>query len=542
MVSDLLIRVMAIRIAVGFLIAGVIDSAQASEFAKQRQTEAIGAFKSASAQDVPGFTTDTPPETGLNNYAALESATAQAFNANAGAQFIKQSAATRPYFALDAAKDPIVLNSAEALADPEAFIAKGEYTNRVDPVYEDRFCEESKPDTIYSCHKNLIEPTIHIQPAKYSNWWCTSGAHGPDDPRCQAKRYYSPARKYQDEVITITKEEWSSTCGTLEEHARRGICKLMEKTCPRGPETREIIASLGDEGKSVARNIAKDCWQYKFEYRCCYPAKNNCTPLRRASCEQMQSTCIKKIAQYCVVWRQQFRCFKKGGGHRVNQGANKGRKCKTSQQTFTMPDVAAHMNYKPNAEMNEAMAKLSVFQEIQDDLRANGDGNMPQIFKGSKRVCRRACAGFSDCCKKGKGWGHSIGLAGCNGEEQDLAQRRGKGLCVQVGTFKDKKVAGVTLRKKTSFCCFPSKLSRIIHQQGRPQLGRGWGAAKTPDCGGFSVDELSHLDFSRLDLREIYADIVARMQQPTVSTVKRNLGDQVQQMTSAWKQPQKEAY
>lgn len=536
MVSDIGLSVWIALGLLGLICCCIISVVQGSEqqFAKQRQADGIRVFQSSSAKDVPGFKTASPPETGLNNYAALESATMQTFKANEAAQFLQESAASRPYFALDAAKDPIVLNSVAALADPEAFIAKGEYENRAELEYEDKVCEESKPNTVYTCSKNLIEPTIHIEPAKYTNYWCTSGMHGPDDPRCRAKRYFSPARKYKNEVVTITKEEWSSTCGTLEEHTQRGICKQIAKKCPRGPETREIVASFGQDGKPVARNIFKSCWQYKFEYQCCYPAKNNCTPLREASCEQMKSQCIKKIAEHCVVWRQTFRCFKKA--------IAKSCKIKANKQTFEMPDVSSHMQYKPNAEMNEAMAKLSVFQEIQADIQANGNGSIPQIFKGSQRVCRRACAGFSDCCKKGKGWGHSVGLAGCNGEEKDLAQRRSKGLCVEVGTFKDKKVMGVTVRKKTSFCCFPSKLSRIFHEQGRRQIGRGWGAAKTPDCGGFSVSELSRLDFSQLDLHEIYADIIARMKQPTVSAVKRNLSDQVQQMTSAWKQPHKEAY
>ncbi len=61
-----------------------------------------------------------------------------------------------------------------------------------------------------------------------------------------------------------------------------------------------------------------------------------------------------------------------------------------------------------------------------------------------------------------------------------------------------------------------TRLSRIINEQGRAQLGRGWGGAQGPDCSGFSLAQLQALDFSRMDLSEFYTEIA-----PTLP----NLGD-----------------
>ena len=58
-----------------------------------------------------------------------------------------------------------------------------------------------------------------------------------------------------------------------------------------------------------------------------------------------------------------------------------------------------------------------------------------------------------------------------------------------------------------SYCCFNSRLSRILNEQGRAQIGRGWGSATRPDCGGFTLDQLQTLDFSRMDLSEFFAEI-----------------------------------
>jgi conjugal transfer mating pair stabilization protein TraN len=51
-------------------------------------------------------------------------------------------------------------------------------------------------------------------------------------------------------------------------------------------------------------------------------------------------------------------------------------------------------------------------------------------------------------------------------------------------------------------------LSRIINEQGRWQLSKGWGSAQGPDCSGFTIAELQALDFSRMDLTEFYASVV----------------------------------
>ena len=39
-------------------------------------------------------------------------------------------------------------------------------------------------------------------------------------------------------------------------------------------------------------------------------------------------------------------------------------------------------------------------------------------------------------------------------------------------------------------CCFNSMLARIVNEQGRAQVGKGWGGAQSPDCSGFTVAQL----------------------------------------------------
>lgn len=74
-------------------------------------------------------------------------------------------------------------------------------------------------------------------------------------------------------------------------------------------------------------------------------------------------------------------------------------------------------------------------------------------------------------------------------------------LCHLVGTQKSKKL-GLFTEKTNVYCCFNSILARIIHEQGRPQLGISWGSPSAPNCRGFTPEELASIDFSRVDLRE----------------------------------------
>lgn len=93
------------------------------------------------------------------------------------------------------------------------------------------------------------------------------------------------------------------------------------------------------------------------------------------------------------------------------------------------------------------------------------------------------------------------------------------GLCVYLGQYcsKDKRFIGC-LRKHAGYCCFNSKLARIIHEQGRPQIagfnwppptGRwSWRGNTRPNCDGFTEEEFKQLDFSKIDLSEFFDDIL----------------------------------
>lgn len=114
-------------------------------------------------------------------------------------------------------------------------------------------------------------------------------------------------------------------------------------------------------------------------------------------------------------------------------------------------------------------------------------------------------------------------LRSCEPEEQKLGMHRGANLCHLVGSYCSKKVMGACLETTESYCCYNSKLAKIINEQGKPQIGKGWGTPESPSCGGFTVDEFQRVDFSKLDLSEFISDIMAATVLPNVDKLQTDV-------------------
>lgn len=54
-------------------------------------------------------------------------------------------------------------------------------------------------------------------------------------------------------------------------------------------------------------------------------------------------------------------------------------------------------------------------------------------------------------------------------------------------------VTKICIEHTKSYCCYNSRLARIINEQGRGQIGKGWGGAESPQCGGFTQAEFAQI-------------------------------------------------
>jgi conjugal transfer mating pair stabilization protein TraN len=108
-----------------------------------------------------------------------------------------------------------------------------------------------------------------------------------------------------------------------------------------------------------------------------------------------------------------------------------------------------------------------------------------------------------------------VEVLSCDESEKLLAMKRGQNLCTYVGEYCSTRTLGACITKKQGYCCYNSRLARIISEQGRAQLNKSYGPPSAPTCDGFDDAEMTALDFGRMDLSEFFNEIQARLPNET---------------------------
>jgi len=289
----------------------------------------------------------------------------------------------------------------------------------------------------------------------------------------------------------VTTDTWANGCATLETQAQSGLCAVSTpESCTTPNETRII------NGESVFR----DCWRYETTYNC---ASGNtqeepyCQALRDRGCVQINSTCTETLPDgRCSRYEQTYRCTQAPAATQTIMNCQ--------GQTFCLTGGCFDTGYAPSSDFGVAASYLGAIDAMAKDL----DTTNLTLFNGTARRCTKASLGFSNCCKDA-GWGTDLGLAQCSESEKLLAQQSVAGQCHYVGSYCSNKVLGICTSTGYGYCCFNSKLARIIQEQGRVQLGISFGAAASPDCRGLTPQEIEGIDFAKIDFSEFYADAYA---------------------------------
>ncbi len=151
------------------------------------------------------------------------------------------------------------------------------------------------------------------------------------------------------------------------------------------------------------------------------------------------------------------------------------------------------------------------------------------IFSGKPRECKTAgmSTSFFNCCDAELGSFGPI-QERCGDEDAGTVMGVRGGRCHYVGDYCREKWPLIgCVQRANMYCCFNSKLGRIIQEQGRAQLKTfaGWGGAENPDCRGLTPDEFQMLDFSGIDLSEYFGDVVTKSQAGIQQDMKQKVED-----------------
>ena len=283
---------------------------------------------------------------------------------------------------------------------------------------------------------------------------------------------------------TIT---WADNCSVL-----LPSCTLVSDSCIEGAGTRTV------GGQSVYLS----CWKYQKTYNC--KTNDTCVP----NVPIISQTCKSKLMGVCIEYDAVQELEK--------------RTCKENalicgETSFCLEGDCYEPTPTQSQDFSKAASMLAAVSKAAEDIT-----DPPLIFTGKNQRCTIKIAGIANCCKDG-GWGTDINITSCSSEEKALGAAQEEQLTISLGSYCAKKVLGVCVRKKRSYCVFDSKLARIIQEQGRPQIGRGFGSAKNPDCSAITPEEMQQMDFSQIDFKDFYGDMQNNTNLPNMDEIKARI-------------------
>ena len=296
-------------------------------------------------------------------------------------------------------------------------------------------------------------------------------------------------------AATVTTTPNESQCTDL---ADNSDCTLDAEICTDSdPQTRVV------DGVTVTR----PCWEWQRSYTCIVrEAATDCSDIEsQGTCRFVREECLTD-EDPCQTWERIYECPLPGNDSSTQYVCD--------GDVYCIDGSCETIERTANDEFKDAVTALHAM----DEARGQFDPETLTLFRGTRNTCSSKVFGVLNCCK-GKGFplipGISLLVAlGCNREEVLLHERDAQGLCAYVGTYCSDKFLGVCLTKKKVYCCFESKLSRILQEQGRRQLPKPWDKPKEEQCEGFTLDEFARLDLSQMDFSEVYAEFTEAARLP----------------------------
>lgn len=345
---------------------------------------------------------------------------------------------------------------------------------------------------------------------------------------CGKKLEAKPEIKHLNTKFTILKDEKDVSKCSKEEIDE--FCEVIKEVCVEPKESRNINGKI----------VEKDCWKWEKKYAC---RSNNivdeCKNLDKDCKLSGENICLHNIKvkgkngldDKCVHWEKKYTCLNEQ---------------KITKQCIAMEfcnggvcDTQTRTQFN---DFGDSVSKLGILASLKSDQMdgckcPNGkdtcqpsemDPSDCKLFSGKGKQCHKSTAQYNCCSDKG----FIRDLIKCNQEEKDLYELKKGGLCHHPdgnswngSSLKDK----VTFTSYKSFCCFKSKMSKIIQVGGRQQLGIGWGDKKSPDCRPLTLEEIKRIDFNKLNFSELFAD----MQNTAQSKMGTNHADMQEKMNSA---------
>ncbi|WP_420024748.1 conjugal transfer protein TraN (plasmid) [Cereibacter azotoformans] len=383
-----------------------------------------------------------------------------------------------------------------------------------------------KKERDYRCISGDQCKSLRATPAcKVDRQKCiTSGPKG-----CELQRFdyscfndlknHKPARLVETKIERI-EDKLTNSCNPSP--ADQG-CAAEGTVCTSGPKIRTVMGFP----------VSRDCWTYKQSFQCLNgksPNATDCGPfLKDPSCKKVSQTCLTfaeadeevgTTPKTCQHWEYGYEC---GGGMSLPDSCSATNVC--------VGDLCEGIPDEVNKDFPMAASWLTVLDEAAKDSEKSLDMQDVKLFGGVNRKCKVGALGYMNCCKD-SGWANGI-LDSCSESELALIDRIQAKAAVYVGTYCSRKVLGVCVSKRRSYCTFNSQLATVFQKEIHRLTGTSWGSAKRPNCNGLKLDEIETIDWDKIDLSEAFGDMMNEATVPASKDVKKYMRDRFDAMAGA---------
>ncbi len=290
----------------------------------------------------------------------------------------------------------------------------------------------------------------------------------------------------------------------------------------------------------VAISKPDGCWrqdeQHGFVGTGIFTEDNQCKQYRADKCTVLKEECLAKHSEgWCTSAKMSFSC--------PNSTAQQS--VEVCGDTLICPDGNCYDQVKEKGDATEDFKQAATYMELLKNAKDAFDPNGLSVFKGQYKECsvNKTLVGTDKCCIAGTGTLNTVGK-GCSINEETIATARNNKVVTSLGEWEEctQKVLGACVNKLVHYpyCVWPSKLARMLQDQGMAQLGQ----PITADCRGFKLNapnEIAMVDFSQIDLSEYFSDVVNKLN-ATVLPTPNTLVNQTQSLVPAMADKLNERY
>jgi conjugal transfer mating pair stabilization protein TraN len=168
-------------------------------------------------------------------------------------------------------------------------------------------------------------------------------------------------------------EEWNIVNPETEKLTEENSCHEIRRACL-------------DSGTKYfdGLTVSRPCWREQITYQCTSDPEDGCKYLKDRKCTLQSSHCSKQVGNMCMQYRRHYICLIKDEIMSTNI---------TGTDMFCLDGNCFTPEIDQNTDMNEAVSKLAILQEMQKQM----GGNPPKVFTGTQMNCAKQRLS-SPCC------------------------------------------------------------------------------------------------------------------------------------------------